>query len=89
MTEDQEFKKEITEALQVLTFKQSEQATSNRQFRTDTMEALNRCVDAVNTINNALGVLHVALQMLCNKHGDDPEALMDAARDHIKQEAEE
>ena len=62
---------------------------SEKEFRAETMQALAAIVEGQNTINNAIGVLRVALEMLCAKHGDDPVALMDAARDHIKQEAEE
>lgn len=53
------------------------------------MQALAYQVACINTCNEAVGVLRVALEMLCAKHGDDPVALMEAARRHIELETEE
>ena len=62
--------------------------TEDQEFRKEVMQALAYQVQTLNQVNDAIGVLRVALEMLCAKHGDDPVALMDAARDHIKREAE-
>ena len=62
---------------------------SEEQFRAETLQALASIVEGQNTLNDAIGVLHIALEMLCAKHGDDPEVLMEAARQHIEQRAEE
>ena len=59
------------------------------EFREEVMQALAYQVACINTCNEAIGVLRVALEMLCAKHGDDPVALMEAARRHIKQETDE
>ena len=59
------------------------------EFRQEVMQGLAQIVMSLNDMDDAVGVLRVALEMLCAKHGDDPVALMEAARRHIKQEAEE
>ena len=63
--------------------------TEEQEFRKEVMQALAYQVHTLNQVNDAIGVLRVALEMLCAKHGDDPVALMEAARRHIKQETEE
>ena len=59
------------------------------EFRQEVMGGLAYIANSLNQMDEAVGVLRVALEMLCAKHGDDPEALMNAARDHIKRETEE
>ena len=59
------------------------------EFRQEVMQGLAQIVMSLNDMDDAVGVLRVALEMLCAKHGDDPVALMEAARRHIKQETEE
>ena len=60
------------------------------EFRQEVMQGLAQIVMSLNDMDDAVGVLRVALEMLCAKHGDDPEVLMDAARRHIGlEEAEE
>ena len=59
------------------------------EFRQEVMQGLAQIVMSLNDMDDAVGVLRVALEMLCAKHGDDPVALMEAARRHIKQESEE
>ena len=59
------------------------------EFRQEVMGGLAYIAKSLNDMDDAVGVLRVALEMLCAKHGDDPEVLMEAARRHIKQEAEE
>ena len=59
------------------------------EFRQEVMQGLAVVVKSLNDMDDAIGVLRVALEMLCAKHGDDPVALMEAARRHIKQETEE
>ena len=56
------------------------------EFRQEVMGGLAYIANSLNQMDEAVGVLRVALEMLCAKHGDDPKALMDAARDHIKRE---
>ena len=63
--------------------------TEEQEFRKEVMQALAYQVHTLNQVNDAIGVLRVALEMLCAKHGDDPVALMEAARRHIELETEE
>ena len=65
-----------------------QELVSEKQFREETLEGLKTIVEGQNTLNDAIGVLGIAIEMLCAKHGDDPVALMEAARDHIKREVE-
>ena len=59
------------------------------EFRQEVMQGLAVVVKSLNDMDEAIGVVRVALEMLCAKHGDDPVALMEAARRHIKQETDE
>ena len=59
------------------------------EFRQEVMGGLAYIARSLNQMDEAVGVVRVALEMLCAKHGDDPEVLMKAARDHIKRETEE
>ena len=59
------------------------------EFRQEVMGGLAYIANSLNQMDEAVGVLRVALEMLCAKNGDDPVALMEAARDHIKRETEE
>ena len=85
MTEEQEFRSEVMQALAELRSKESEQAVSNRQFKTEMIQVLAQSNEIFRDINDAMGVLRIALEMLCAKHGDDPEVLMEAARKHVKE----
>ena len=85
MTEEQEFRSEVMQALAELQSKESAASVSSRQFRKDSMEAFCQITSMFREINDAMGVLRIALEMLCAKHGDDPEVLMEAARKHVKE----
>ena len=59
------------------------------EFRQEVLGGLAYIANSINDMENRVDVLRVALEMLCAKHGDDPVALMEAARQHIEQRAEE
>lgn len=65
---------------------------TEEQFRDALLAGLSELHECIVDCNDELDVVRTALEMLCGRHGDDPAALMDAARQHvktIKQEAEE
>ena len=62
---------------------------TEEEFRQEVMGGLTYIAKSLNDMDDAIGVVRVALEMLCSKHGDDPVALMEAARQHIKQETGE
>ena len=62
---------------------------TDEQFRDALLAGLSELNKGIVAINDELDVVRTALEMLCAKHGDDPVALIEAARRHVELETEE
>ena len=57
---------------------------TEEQFRDALLAGLSELNESIIAINDELDVVRTALEMLCARHGDDPEALIKAARQNVK-----